>query len=289
MSTEDPSAAAVPGDATPGGRSPVLLILASGQFLMTLDTSVMNVSIIGGQRPRHDGHRDPDRHHPLHPGMAALMITGGKIGAIIGRRRAFAIGLSSTARLAGHRDLPQPTVLIIGCSVLEGLGAALIMPAIVALVAGNFPKEGRSAAYGRSPPPVPSPWPPDPSSVVRYHLRLVAMGVRGEVVIVPVILVRLRAIQDTPPVRAPFDLLGAVLSVAGLSLTVYGVLRSGTWGWVRPKPGAHRRWPGISLVLWLVLGGPPAPRRAPSSGSPDGVARGKEPLLRPVDVRPTAR
>jgi MFS family permease len=51
-------------------------------------------------------------------------------------------------------------VLLVGWSVLEGIGAALIMPAIVALVAGNFPPERRSAAYGMSPPsssPGPSP------------------------------------------------------------------------------------------------------------------------------------
>ena len=69
------------------------------------------------------------------------MITGGKIGEIIGRKRAFSIGCvvyacgSLTTALA-----PSLTVLIIGWSFLEGLGAVLIMPAIVALVASNFAK-----------------------------------------------------------------------------------------------------------------------------------------------------
>src|SRR6478609_4787147 len=81
--------------------------------------------------------------------MATLMITGGKIGALIGRKRAFAIGCviygagSFTTSLA--QSLP---VLIVGWSVLEGIGAALIMPAIVALVAANFAPEGRPRAYG---------------------------------------------------------------------------------------------------------------------------------------------
>ena len=81
--------------------------------------------------------------------MASLMLTGGKIGAKIGRRRAFSIGLvvyaagSLTTALA-----PNLTVLIIGWSFLEGIGAALILPSIVALVAGNFRKERRTAAYG---------------------------------------------------------------------------------------------------------------------------------------------
>ena len=77
------------------------------------------------------------------------MITGAKIGAIIGRKRAFAIGCviygcgSFTTSIA--QSLP---VLLFGWSFLEGVGAALILPAIVALVAGNFPAERRPAAYG---------------------------------------------------------------------------------------------------------------------------------------------
>ena len=81
--------------------------------------------------------------------MASFMITGGKIGTEIGRRKAFAIGLvvygcGSLVTSLAH-DL---TVLIIGWSILEGLGTSLIMAAIVALVAGNFEPKRRPAAYG---------------------------------------------------------------------------------------------------------------------------------------------
>src|SRR6476646_11816831 len=81
--------------------------------------------------------------------MASLMITGGKLGQILGRKRAFSIGCvvyacgSFTTSLA-----PNLTVLVIGWSFLEGLGAVLIMPAIVALVASNFGKSERPRAYG---------------------------------------------------------------------------------------------------------------------------------------------
>ena len=147
-------------------------------------------------------------------------------------------------------------MLIFGWSLLEGLGAALILPAIVALVAGNVAKEGRSAAYGL---------------IAAAGAIAVAAGpliggavttfaswrwvFAGEVVIVVVILVFLRTVHDTPPEeRKPFDVVGALLSIVGLSLTVYGVLRSGTWGWVHPKPNAPVI-AGISLVFWLVLAG----------------------------------
>jgi MFS family permease len=189
--------------------------------------------------------------------MAALMITGAKIGALIGRKRAFAIGCviygcgSFTTSIA-----PSLPVLLLGWSFLEGVGAALIMPAIVALVAGNFPTERRPAAYGM---------------VAAAGAVAVAVGpliggfcttyfswrwvFAGEVVLVLGILVLARRVADAPTgERHRLDLVGAVLSALGLGVFVYGVLRSDEWGWFRPKPDAPS-WLGVSLVVWLMLAG----------------------------------
>ena len=246
-----------PGAGARAGSS-VLIILASAQFLMTLDTSVMNVSIRSVANDLGTTVTGIQTAITLYTlVMAAFMITGGKVGALIGRRRAFAVGLvvyGSGSLLTALS--PNLVVLIIGWSGLEGLGAALIMPAIVALVAGNTPPSGRSAAYGL---------------IAAAGAIAVAAGpliggavttfaswrwvFAGEVVIVVIILISLRHVQDTPPERrVSFDLLGAVLSVAGLSLTVFGVLRSGVWGWVRPKPGGPVVL-GVSPVVWLVTAG----------------------------------
>src|SRR5262247_3889946 len=120
---------------------PVLLTLASGQFLMTLDSSVMNVSIATVAKDVGTTVTGIQTAITLYTlVMAMFMVTGGKIGGIIGRRRAFAIGCviygagSLTTALA-----PNLPVLILGWSALKGIGAALILPAIVALVAGNTP------------------------------------------------------------------------------------------------------------------------------------------------------
>ncbi len=126
----------------------VLATLAAAQFLMTLDSSVMNVSIATVAEDVGTDVTGVQTAITLYTlVMASFMITGGKIGSIIGRKRAFAIGCviygvgSFTTALA-----PNLTVLMIGWSLLEGLGAALIMPAIVALVATNFETSGRPRA-----------------------------------------------------------------------------------------------------------------------------------------------
>ena len=69
-----------------------------------------------------------------------------------------------------------------------------------------------------------------------------------------VILAFLRRINDVPPVKIKLDLLGSGLSVVGLSMVVFGVLRSSEWGWVNARPGMPQLF-GASLVIWLIVGG----------------------------------
>jgi hypothetical protein len=77
----------------------------------------------------------------------------------------------------------------------------------------------------------------------------------GEVLVVLIILALTRRMADTPAEEgARLDLVGTVLSALGLALVVYGILRSGTWGFIQPKAGAPG-WLGLSPVIWLVLAG----------------------------------
>src|SRR4051794_5683497 len=225
---------------------------------MTLDSSVMNVSIATVAKDvgtTVTGIQGAITAYTLV--MASLMITGAKVGAIIGRKRAFTIGCviygagSLTTSLA-----PSLPVLLLGWSFLEGVGAALILPAIVALVASNFPTQRRPAAYGM---------------VAAAGAVAVAVGpliggfcttyfswrwvFAGEVVLVLGILVLARKIADAPVGERPrLDYVGALLSALGLGLFVFGVLRSSEWGWIRPKPDGPS-WGGVSPTVWLMLAG----------------------------------
>ncbi|PTR21846.1 EmrB/QacA subfamily drug resistance transporter [Rhodococcus sp. OK519] len=235
----------------------VLATLSAGQFLMTLDSSVMNVSmamVASDLGTTITGIQTAITLYTLV--MATLMITGGKLGSIMGRRRAFGIGLviygagSLTTALA-----PNLGVLLVGWSLLEGLGAALIMPAIVALVASNFAPEKRSGAYGliaASGAVAVAAGPLIGGAVTTFASWRYVFA--GEVVIVLLILPVLRRIEDAPPKRVRLDGVGSALSVIGLGLVVYGVLRSGEWGWLRSRPGGPEIL-GLSPVFWLVLGG----------------------------------
>jgi MFS family permease len=236
----------------------VLLTLASAQFVMILDSSVMNVSIATVAKDLGTtvtGIQTAITMYTLV--MASLMITGGRMGQILGRKRAFAIGCVIYACGSFITAIsPNLPVMLFGWSFLEGTGAALVLPAIVALVASNFEKRERPKAYG----------------LVAVG-GAIAVGVGpligglfttywswryvfvGEVLIIGVVLLLNRRTADTPPEEgARLDLVGTGLSGLGLGLIVYGILRSGTWGLVQPKPGAPE-WLGLSPVIWLLLGG----------------------------------
>jgi MFS family permease len=240
------------------GTQVVLFTLATGQFLMTLDSSVMNVSIAtvaSDLGTTVSGIQTAITLYTLV--MATLMLTGGKIGANIGRKRAFSIGCviygigSLTTALS-----PNLTVLLIGWSLLEGIGAALIMPAIVALVATNVPPQGRPSAYGliaAAGAVAVAVGPLIGGAVTTYaSWRLVFAG---EVIIVVAILFLARRIKDAAPEAHPrLDFVGSILSVLGLGMAVYGVLKSGVWGWITPKEGAPNLF-GLSLTAWLIIAG----------------------------------
>jgi MFS family permease len=234
------------------------LVLGSAQFLMTLDSSVMNVSIQYVAKDLNTTVTGIQTAITLYTlVMASFMITGGKIGARLGRRRTLAIGLVVYgAGSAVTAAAPNLGVLLLGWSLLEGLGAALILPAIVALVAVNFPEAKRSAAYGMI---------AAASAIAIAAGPLIGGAVTtfaswryvfvGEVLVVVVILIALRKVADRPAGSfGRFDLVGAVLSILGLAALVFGVLRSSQWGLITAKPGAPV-WFGVSPVVWLVLGG----------------------------------
>jgi MFS family permease len=265
----------------------VLLTLCAGQFLMMLDSSVMNVSMATVAKDLDTTVTGIQTAITLYTlVMASLMITGGKIGQIIGRKRAFAIGCIIYGCGSFITAIsPNLGILLLGWSGLEGAGAALILPAIVALVASNFGPKERPRAYGL---------------VVSAAAIAVAVGpivgglcttylswryvFAGEVLVVFGVLALARRMADgTRESGVRLDLVGTALSALGLGLIVFGVLRSGTWGFVKAKPGAPE-WLGLSPSIWLMLGG----------GVVLGLfvqwenrqlARGSEPLFNPAILR----
>jgi EmrB/QacA subfamily drug resistance transporter len=236
-----------------------LVVLALAQFLMVLDQAVMNVAI--SQLVE-----DFDTSVTTIQGvitfyalvMAAAMITGGKVGDIIGRRRAFVVGLviygAGSALTAASWNVAS---LVLGWSVLEGIGAALVLPALVALLAANYEGRDRVTAFGViggvggvgiAVGPIIGGF-----FTTELSWRWVFVG---EVLVACIIVLMARLMGDAELEgrRPNLDVVGSVLSATGLGLIVFGMLQASSWGWLTPKQSPVEPF-GFALTPFVVLGG----------------------------------
>jgi MFS family permease len=242
-----------------------VIILAFAQFVMVLDSTVMNVSISTVVK-------DLDTTITAMQGaitfyaltMASLMLIGGKLGDIWGRKRAlligsivYAIGSLTTGFSANF------AMLFVGWSIVEGLGAVLIIPAIAALVATNYKGKDRVKAYavvGGVSGAAAAAGPLIGGFMTTYlDWRYVFFG---EVVIMAGVILCMKYIKDAPKIKNPpkIDLASALLSSSALILVVFGMLQSSKWGWIQPRVvpeigGVSLAPLGISLVPYLIVAG----------------------------------
>lgn len=234
----------------------VIAILAAAQFIMVLDTTVMNVSITQVAADINTtvvGLQTAITMYTLV--MASFMLLGGKLGDRLGARRAFAIGLliygagSLTTALA-----PSLTVLLVGWSFVEGFGAILVIPTIAALTAVSYSGRQRALAYGilggvsgasAALGPLIGGW-----MTTNFTWRLVFAG---ETVVVLGVMLFMRMVPKTEGRSGKLDMAGVVLSAAGLGLAVFGILRSSQWGWITPSVSAPVTPLGLSPVFWFIV------------------------------------
>jgi MFS family permease len=242
-----------------------IAILGAAQFVMVLDSSVMNVSIsqiVDDLDTTIQGVQLAITMYTLV--MAAFMLVGAKLGDIWGRDRAFAIGLgiyglgSLTTAIS-----PSLGVLLFGWSLVEGIGAALVIPAIAALIAANYEGKERALAYGIiggvagaaiATGPLIGGW-----VTTTFSWRYVFAA--ETVVVIAILIVRNR-MKTAPRVDRPpqLDIVGVVLSAVGLGLGVYGILKSSEWGLIEPRGaltinGTEITPFGFSMVPFFILAG----------------------------------
>ena len=184
--------------------------------------------------------------------MAALMIPGGKLTDRWGRKRCFLLGLT----LYGAGALisavsPTLGVLILGNSILEGVGTALLIPPVYILTTMLFhDTTSRARAFGviSGMGGIGAAAGPLLGGLITTAISWRAAFV-FQAVIVATIVVLSRKIQDPvpPDPTRPFDTLGAVLSAAGLVALVMGILQADNNAWLMAGLMAA----GALLLLWF--------------------------------------
>ncbi|BCW71344.1 MFS transporter [Arthrobacter sp. NicSoilB8] len=240
------------------------IILGCAQFVMVLDSTVMNVSISTVVKDLNTTVAAMQAAITFYTlTMASLMLLGAKLGDVWGRRRAFVIGAVIYACGSLLTALsPNIAVLFLGWSVIEGVGAVLVIPAIAALIANNYQGQDRVTGFaiiGATSGAAVALGPLIGGYVTTYlSWRYVFIG---EVVVMAAVLLFARLVPDASrPQRIRIDGISVLFSAAGLTLIVFAMLQSKTWGWILPKQspeigGVPINPLGLSLVPYLILAG----------------------------------
>jgi MFS family permease len=145
--TEGIGTAAASGDEAGSTRLAILLSMA--MFVLVVDTSLMNVSISAVVRDLHTTVSGVQSAIALEALVsAAFILIGGKVGDLIGRKRAYVLGLLAYAVGALSMALGQSlTAIIVFWAIVGGLGASLLLPAMQSLIHGNFEGAAQKKAY----------------------------------------------------------------------------------------------------------------------------------------------
>lgn len=242
----------------------VLIIMCAAQFIMVLDTTVMNVSVSNVVEDLDTSITTVQLAITLYTlVMGSFMLLGGRLGDIFGRKRIFGIGLvvygigSLTTALS-----PNVGWLLFGWSFVEGAGAVMVMPAIISLTASNYSGRDRATAYGAlggiaaagaAAGPLIGGW---VTEELTWRVVFAA-----ETVVCVVIVLFMRKIADAKTENAGrIDWIGVLLSSLGLGLIVLAMLQAGSWGLIHPTGAltiaGHEITPfGYSVVPFMVLAG----------------------------------
>jgi EmrB/QacA subfamily drug resistance transporter len=216
-----------PGSGT-GGSQKLAILLAAAMFVLVVDTSLMNVSISAVIPDLHTTASGVQSAIALEALVsAAFILINSKVGDLIGRKRAYVLGLLAYAVGALAMTLAHNLVtVIIFWAIIGGLGASLLLPAMQSLIHGNFegPAQKRAYALVGASAAIAAAVGPLLGGFVTTYLSW-RVGFLLEVVIIAVVLSQIGLVKDVAYTGSrQLDVVGAILSIVGMGGVVLGIL-----------------------------------------------------------------
>ncbi len=241
-----------------------LVVMALALFIVVLDTTIINVSI---KAIIADLHSNLKNIQWVITGyslvLAAFTITGGRFGDIFGRKKMFILGaiIFGIGSLMASRA-QSDAFLMFSVSVVEGLGAALMLPATASLLVSTYRGKDRAIAFGvygaiagaaASIGPILGGW-----LTTNYSWRWNYLINPLVVLVILAGSFLVKEAQERNP-HAP-DVLSVMLSALGLGGLVYGIIESSTYGWLKAKAdyeifGESFHLLGISISAFAIAFG----------------------------------
>jgi EmrB/QacA subfamily drug resistance transporter len=238
-------------------KTHMLLLLALAQFIVVLDSSIVNVALPAINRELNFKPEDLQwvvTAYTLFFG--GFLLLGGRAADLFGRKRMFIGGLTAFTVISLLAGLSQSSEMLIGLRAMQGLAAAFMSPAALSLLVNTF-KEGeeRNKALGA--------W--GGVAAAGAAAGLLFGGVLTEYfgwrwdffVNVPVgATVAILAMRILPESKADsdnrhIDFIGAILATSGLMSLVYGLVKSPDWGWGDSRSHAFLASGVVLLALFI--------------------------------------
>ncbi len=203
-------------------------LLAMAMFVLVVDTSMMNVSISAVVRDLDTTVSSVQSAIALEALVsAAFILINSKVGDLIGRKRAFILGLVAYALGALAMTLTQSVLpIIVFWAIIGGLGASLLLPAMQSLIHGNFTGKAQAKVYGLvgAAAAIAAAVGPLLGGFITTYLSW-RVGFLMEIVIIAIVLSGVRQIKNVPYTgQRGIDAVGAIFSVLGMGGVVLGIL-----------------------------------------------------------------
>jgi EmrB/QacA subfamily drug resistance transporter len=239
-----------------------LLVLSLALAIIIIDTTLLNVSLETLIRELHTTLQSLQWVISAYSlTLAALTVTGGRLGDLFGRRRMFRLGafLFAVGSFIASISHSVP-VLILGESIIEGIGAAMMMPATASLLVAKYRGHDRALAFGvwggiaaaaAAVGPILGGY-----LTTHYSWR---WGFRINVAVVALLLLGSMVVTDEPSQRrSKLDYGGVLLSGLGLLAVVFGIIEASSYGWIHAlKPFVVAGWRldlgGLSVVPFAIV------------------------------------
>jgi MFS family permease len=210
------------------GNLRLSVLLAMAMFVLVIDTSLMNVSI---SKVVHDLHTTVSAVQSAIAlealVSAAFILINSKVGDLIGRKRAYVLGLLGYAVGALAMTVAQSiTAIVIFWAIIGGLGASLLLPAMQSLIHGNFEGAAQKKTYALvgAAAAIAAAVGPLLGGFLTTYLSWRA-GFLLELIVIAIVLSQISLVKDIPYTGdRHVDVVGAILSVLGMGGVVLGIL-----------------------------------------------------------------
>jgi len=234
-----------------------LAAVSFGLFMIMLDNTVVNVALPSIQR---DLGTDLSSLQWIVTGYAltfgALMLIGGKVADAYGRRLIFVVGISVFTTASLWCGLADSGDELIAARILQGVGAALMNPATLSIIAATFPSHQRGTAIGI--------WAgvsalalaigPLVGGLLTEHLDwswIFFVNIPVGIFAIAASFLFIDESRDETHVR--LDLPGLATSAVGLFALTYALIEANTYGWTSPRILGAFAAAGVSILAFILL------------------------------------